>query len=45
MTVLFNCNGAVTLLLDRLDNLALLADNIADLIGADGSSKHFGSIF
>ena len=43
-SVLFNVDLAVALCADLLDNLALLADDIADLLGVNLGGEHLGSI-
>ena len=43
-SVLLNVDLAVALCADLLDNLALLADDIADLLGVDLGGEHLGSI-
>lgn len=43
-SVLFNVDLAVALCADLLDNLALLTDDIADLLGVNLGGEHLGSI-
>ncbi len=42
--VLFDVNLDLALCLNLLDNLAALADNLADFVGRNGGGVHLGSI-